>query len=74
MWMQEHRNQEENLIIVSTVEEYALKHQMSASDVLHLFSKYNIQSILRSQYEVLHMLDLSESLEFVENYLGRKMS
>lgn len=69
--MSEIRRQEENLIIVSTVEEYALKHNMDVSDVLRLFSKYNVQKILRSQYDVLHMMDLSESLDFVENFLGR---
>ena len=69
--MEDTRKQEENLIIVSTVEEYALKHQMKVSDVLRLFSKNKIGQILRSQYDVLHMLDLSESLDFVETYLGR---
>ena len=69
--MSEIRRQEENLIIVSTVEEYALKYNMDVSDVLRLFSKYNVQKILRSQYDVLHMMDLSESLDFVENFLGR---
>ena len=69
--MSEIRRQEENLIIVSTVEEYALKHNMDVSDVLRLFSKYNVLKILRSQYDVLHMMDLSESLDFVENFLGR---
>ena len=69
--MSEIRRQEENLIIVSTVEEYALKHNMDVSDVPRLFSKYNVQKILRSQYDVLHMMDLSESLDFVENFLGR---
>ena len=69
--MSEIRRQEENLIIVSTVEEYALKYNMDVSDVLRLFSKYNVLKILRSQYDVLHMMDLSESLDFVENFLGR---
>ena len=53
------------------VEEYALKHNMDVSDVLRLFSKYNVLKILRSQYDVLHMMDLGESLDFVENFLGR---
>ena len=50
---------------------HRLKHNMDVSDVLRLFSKYNVQKILRSQYDVLHMMDLSESLDFVENFLGR---
>jgi len=69
--MEDLRKQEENLIIVATVEEYALKHNMLVPDVLKLFSLNNIQQLLRSQYEVLHMSDLSESLELVEAVLGR---
>ena len=67
--MAESRVQEEDLIIVATVEEYAFKHNMAVPDVLHLFCKHKILQLLRSQYEVLHMLDLSESLDFVETYL-----
>lgn len=65
------RVQEENLIIVSTTEEYALKHGMNVADVLRLFSVHKIQELIRSQYEVLHMLDLNESLDMVEAILGR---
>lgn len=69
--MTETRIQEENLIIVTAVEEFALKHGMKVSEVLQLFSENHIQQILRSQYDVLHMLDLSESLDLVESILGR---
>lgn len=69
--MTETRIQEENLIIVTAVEEFALKHGMKVSEVLQLFSENRIQQILRSQYDVLHMLDLSESLDLVESILGR---
>ena len=69
--MSELRRQEENLIVVSTVEEYAFKHNMQVSQVLRLFSIHHIQQMLRSQYEVLHMLDLSEALDYVEQIIGR---
>lgn len=59
-------------MIVSVVEEYAFKHQMKVPDVLRLFSANHIQQMIRSQYEVLHMLDLSESLDYAEAFLSRK--
>lgn len=66
------RRQEENLIVISTVEEYALKHHMSVPDVVRLFMLNRIPSLLRSQYDVLHMMDLSESLDLAESVLGRE--
>lgn len=69
--MQSTRKQDENFIIVATAEEYAYKHKMILSDVLHLFEKYNMFSILKSQYEVLHMLDISDSVSLVESIIER---
>ena len=69
--MSEYRTQEENLILISTVEEYAFKHKIEVRNVLDMFYKNNIPQLLRSQYEVLHMMDLSDSLYFVEDYLEK---
>ncbi len=65
------RVDDENLMIVSTVEEYAFLHKMKTTDVLMLFKKNNIASILRSQYDVLHMLDIRDSVSMVEKILER---
>ncbi len=65
------RADDENLMIVSTAEEYAFLHGMKMPDVLRLFKKNNIASILRSQYDVLHMLDIRDSVSMVEKILGR---
>lgn len=70
--MSETRTHDENFIIVYAAEEYALKHNMKTSDVLKLFSDNDIMQMLRTQYEMLHMMDLSESLDLVEAVLGRK--
>lgn len=69
--MSDTRTHDENLILVYAAEEYALKYEMNVADVLYLFRENKIPQMLRSQYEVLHMLDLSESLELVESVLGR---
>ena len=58
-----------NLIVVTTVEEYGLRHHMEAKDVLSLFKQHHIIELLRSQYEVLHMMDLGEGADFVESVL-----
>lgn len=65
------RVDDENLMIVSTVEEYAFLHNAKTTDVLKLFKKNNIASILRSQYDVLHMLDIRDSVSMVEKILER---
>lgn len=53
--MDRQKERDMNLIIVATVEEYGLRHQIPVKDVLSFFKKYNMLSLLRTQYEVLHM-------------------
>ena len=58
-----------NLIVVAAVEKYAQKHNMKTENVLQLFDKHNIIPVIRSQYAVLHMLDLEEAALFAEDML-----
>lgn len=58
-----------NLIVVTTVEEFGFRHHMETKEVLFLFEKYNIIALLRSQYGVLHMMDLEEGADFAESVL-----
>jgi len=67
--MSEQDKRDCNLIIVSVVENYADKHNMTSKDVLLLFKQYNLLETIRSQYDVLHMLDLDEAEEFAEELL-----
>lgn len=69
--MKSRREKEADLIVIAAAEEYGYKKNMAVSDVLQLFQKENIFNLLRSQYEVLHTMDLSEGTEFVESYLKR---
>ena len=58
-----------NMLIVAAVEEYARKHNMKTENVICLFNEYNIMPTIRSQYSVLHMLDLDEAAAFAEDML-----
>ena len=44
------------------------------ADVIRLFNQHDIISAIRSQYAVLHMLDLDEAEEFAEDMLERAAS
>lgn len=72
MGSQEER--EANLIVVATVEEYSLRHHMPVKEVLALFERYHIGNLLRSQYEVLHTMDLDEGADFAEAVLQGAVS
>ena len=63
--------QEKNLLVVTAVEEYSRNHHLPARETLSLFIRHRIPQALRAQYDVLHMLDLSESTQFAEAMLRR---
>ena len=44
------------------------------ADVIRLFNQHDIISAIRSQYAVLHMLDLDEAEGFAEDLLKRAAS
>ncbi|MDO4178061.1 MAG: DUF3791 domain-containing protein [Phascolarctobacterium sp.] len=72
--MSEQAIKDSNLIFVATVEQYALKHKMSTEKALQIFAKHNLFSLLRSQYEVLHMLDFDDAVEFAEDVLRSEVA
>ena len=67
--MSEQDIKDNNLIVIAAVEEYAQKHDMQTAEVLLLFNQHNIIPLIRSQYAVLHMLDLDEAELFAEDML-----
>lgn len=58
-----------DLIVVAVAEEYGRRHQMAMSDVTALFAREGLFDLLRSQYDVLHTLDLDEGADFIDQYL-----
>ena len=63
-----------NFLVIAAVEGYAQKHGLAVADVIRLFNQHDIISAIRSQYAVLHMLDLDEAEEFAEDMLERAAS
>ena len=63
--------QEQNLIVVTAVEGYSQRHHLSVRDTMALFIRHKVPGILRSQFEVLHMLVLDESIHYAEAILRR---
>ena len=63
-----------NFLVIAAVEGYAHKHGLTVADVIKLFNRHDIISVIRSQYSVLHMLDLDEAEEFAEDMLERAAS
>ena len=67
--MSRQEERESNLIVVAAVEEYGARHHMPVKEVLSLFERYDIADLLRSQREVLHLMDLGEGAKFAESVL-----
>ncbi|MCD8049735.1 MAG: DUF3791 domain-containing protein [Clostridia bacterium] len=67
--MKNQKEKDSDLIVVAAAEEYAERNNMPVGDVLKLFAEKGIFALLRSQYDVLHTLDLGEGAEYVEAYL-----
>ena len=63
-----------NFLVIAVVEGYAQKHGLTVADVIKLFNQHDIISAIRSQYSVLHMLDLDEAEGFAEDLLKRAAS
>ena len=63
-----------NFLVIAAVEGYAQKHGLMVAEVIKLFNQHDIISAIRSQYSVLHMLDLDEAEGFAEDLLKRSAS
>ena len=72
--MSEQDSKDCNFIVIAAVEGYAQKHGLTVADVIKLFNQHDIISAIRSQYAILHMLDLDEAEGFAEDLLKRAAS
>ena len=63
---------DENLLVVVAVEEYARRHQITAHETLDIFIKFGITESIRQCYETLHTQDIYECVLFAEDILKRK--
>ena len=63
---------DKNLLIIEALEGFAFNHNISSSEALIIFQKYNLIDLIRSQYDVLHTQSLEESIKFVEDVVRIK--
>ncbi|MDR2840608.1 MAG: DUF3791 domain-containing protein [Paludibacter sp.] len=66
------QKRDENLMIVSAVEQYAQQYNLSTATTLDLFGKYGINALIRKHYNALHTQALDESFYFAEDIIKRK--
>ena len=64
---------DQNLMVVVAVEEYAARHNMKTGEAFRLFRQYEINTLIRRHYGVLHTQALEENGYFAEDILKRKM-
>ena len=57
------------ILSVQTVESYAKRHQISEEKTMNLFYRHHIFEKILLQHEYLHQLDLSETLDYVEEVI-----
>lgn len=60
------------ILSVRVLEEYTRAHQMSETEAVNLFHKYQVFEKIVLQHEYLHQLDFSETLRYVEEILEQK--
>lgn len=62
---------DKNLLVVTAIEGFAQRHNLSEEEVYKKFSKYGIIGLVRGEYDVLHTQPLEETVQFVEDVMAR---
>ena len=62
---------DKNLLVVTAVQGYAQNHHISENSAFKKFSKYNMFSLLRNEYDALHTQPLEETVDFAEDVIKR---
>jgi hypothetical protein len=65
---------DQNLMIVYAVEGYSQRHNMPEKNVISLFRKQEIFSLIRQHYNALHTQSLDECISFAEDVLSWKQN
>lgn len=68
------RKRDENLMLVSAVEQYAYVYKISTTAAFALFCKYGMNKLIRRHYNALHTQSLDESFYFVDDILKHKLN
>lgn len=59
------------MMIVAAVDGYAHMHGISASEAFDILRKYDVFTLIRKHYEVLHTQSLDECAEFADDVVTR---
>ena len=70
--MQQQRD--ENLLLVTAVELYAQKYNMSTINSLELFRQFDVTTLIRRHYNSLHTQPMEECFYFAEDIIKRKQN
>lgn len=62
---------DKNLLVVTAVEGYAQKHNLSEEDVYRKFNQHGILNLVRQEYDALHTQPLEETVDFVEDVMSQ---
>lgn len=62
---------DKNLLVVTALQGYAANHNISEYEAYEKFSKHNLFSLIREQYDALHTQDLEETVAFAEDVMKR---
>ncbi|MCI9136000.1 MAG: DUF3990 domain-containing protein [Lachnospiraceae bacterium] len=54
------------ILSIEAIEVYAKRHELSGSDVVDLFHKYQVFEKILIQHEYLHQVDFEEVMEYIE--------
>jgi hypothetical protein len=68
------KQRDENLMLVTAVEQYAQKYGIPTVKSLAIFRQYGITSLLRQHYNALHTQPLEESFYFADDIIKRKQN
>lgn len=60
------------MLSVRVLEHYSKTHHLPEKETVHLFHKYQVFEKILLQHEYLHQLDFSETIQYVEEIIGKK--
>lgn len=62
---------DKNLLVVTAVEGYAQKYNLSEEDVCRKFNQHGILNLVRQEYDALHTQPLEETVDFVDDVMSQ---
>lgn len=61
------------MLFLHALEKYAQIHHISEKETLKLFQEYQVYEKLVTQYEILHQVDFSETMKYINKNLFQNL-